>query len=107
MIFDFGVTLSSHASETYGNRRFFLSSVLLHTMRAYYYDNIPGDQRLPHDYIPTRPVSAETLEAINVKFWTIPPEGHEAKINALAAERGYKNRDVINCSKEGLGEVSN
>ena len=75
-------------------------------MRAYYYDNIPGDQRLPHDYIPSRPVSAETLDAINVKFWNIPVEGHESKIDAIAKERGYKNRDFINCSKEGLGEVS-
>lgn len=75
-------------------------------MRAYYYDNIPGDQRLPHDCIPSRPVSAEALDAINVKFWSIPVEGHESKINAIAAENGYKNRDLINCSREGLGEVS-
>lgn len=26
-------------------------------------------------------------------------------MNALAQERGYKNRDTINVSKEGLGEV--
>ena len=76
-------------------------------MRAYYYDNIPGDQRLPHDYVPTRPVSAETLKAINVKYWNIPVEGHESKINEIATKRGYKNRDVIDVSKEGLGEVSN
>lgn len=76
-------------------------------MRAYYYDNIPGDQRLPHDYNPSRPVSAETLEAIDVKYWTVPVEGHESKINSIAADRGYKNRDLINVSKEGLGEVSN
>ena len=75
-------------------------------MRAYYYDNIPGDQRLPHDYIPSRPVSTQTLDAIKVKFWTIPVEGHESKINDIAKERGYKNRDVINCSKAGLGEAS-
>jgi len=74
-------------------------------MRAYYYDNIPGDQRLPHDYIPTRPVSAETLHTLRVKHWTIPVEGHESKINAIATENGYKNRDFINVSKEGLGEV--
>jgi len=74
-------------------------------MRAYYYDNIPGDQRLPHDYVPSRPVSEDTLDNINVKHWTIPVEGYESKVNALAQERGYKNRDTINVSKEGLGEV--
>lgn len=74
-------------------------------MRAYYYDNLPGDQRLPHDYVPSRPVSEKTLNSINVKFWTIPVEGHEDKVDTLAKEQGYKNRDTINVSKEGLGEV--
>lgn len=74
-------------------------------MRAYYYDNLPGDQRLPHDYIPSRPVSEKTLNALNVRSWYIPVEGHESKIDALAKERGYKNRDTMNCSKEALGEV--
>ena len=74
-------------------------------MRAYYYDNLPGDQRLPHDYIPSRPVSSEKLAALNVKSWIIPVEGYEPKIDTLAKECGYKNRDTINCSKIGLGEV--
>ena len=74
-------------------------------MRAYYYDNIPGDQRLPHDYIPSRPVSSETLKALGVSFWTIPIEGYESNINEIADERGYRNRDIINVTKEGLGEV--
>lgn len=73
-------------------------------MRAYYYDNLPGDQRLPHDYIPSRPVSEKTLNALKVRSWYIPVEGHESKIDALAKERGYKNRDTMNCSKEALGE---
>lgn len=70
-------------------------------MRAYYYDNLPGDQRLPHDYDPSRPVSAETLTSLNVKFWTI----HEDKVDAIAKERDYKSRDTINVSKEGMGDV--
>ncbi|KJA18153.1 hypothetical protein HYPSUDRAFT_45609 [Hypholoma sublateritium FD-334 SS-4] len=74
-------------------------------MRAYYFDNIPGDQRLPHDYVPSRPVSNATLSAINVKYWTIPVVDHEPKIDALAKEQGYKNRDLINVSKEGMGEI--
>jgi len=74
-------------------------------MRAYYYDNLPGDQRLLHDYDPSRPVSEETLAALGVKFWAIPVEGYESKIDTIAEEQGYKNRDTINVSKEGLGEV--
>jgi len=74
-------------------------------MRAYYFDNLPGDQRLVHDYVPSRPVPSETLKALNVNFWTIPVEGYEEKLNAIARERGYKNRDTINVSKEGLGDI--
>jgi 1,2-dihydroxy-3-keto-5-methylthiopentene dioxygenase len=74
-------------------------------MRAYYFDNVPGDQRLPHDYNPSRPVSEETLSKLNVLHWTIPVDGHEDKLNAIAKERGYKNRDMINVSKEGLGDA--
>ena len=74
-------------------------------MRAYYFDNISGDQRLPHDFSPSRPVEGETLEKLGVHYWSIPVEGNEPKIDAVAAERGYKNRDVINVSKEGLGDV--
>ncbi|KAF5322341.1 hypothetical protein D9619_002202 [Psilocybe cf. subviscida] len=74
-------------------------------MRAYYFDNLPGDQRRPHDYVPSRPVSREILEKLNVKYWTIPVEGHAPKIDALALEQGYKNRDMINVSREGLGEI--
>jgi 1,2-dihydroxy-3-keto-5-methylthiopentene dioxygenase len=75
-------------------------------MRAYYYDNLPGDQRLPHDYVPSRPVSDEILGQLGVKYWHIPVEGYEPKIDAIAAERSYQNRDTINVSKEGMGDVS-
>ncbi|KAG5649912.1 1,2-dihydroxy-3-keto-5-methylthiopentene dioxygenase 1 [Sphagnurus paluster] len=74
-------------------------------MRAYYYDNVPGDQRLPHDYIPSRPVSLEKLASLGVKFWTIPVEGYEAEVDRIAEKEGYRNRDTINVSKEGLGEL--
>ncbi len=75
-------------------------------MRAYYYDNIPGDQRLSHDYVPSRPVADETLESIDIKYWQIQVEGHESKIDAIAEERNYKNRDMINVSKLAMGKVS-
>lgn len=74
-------------------------------MRTYYYDNVPGDQRLAHDYIPSRTVSLATLEGLGVGYWSIPVEGHEKEIDAIAAAQGYKNRDTINISKEGLGDV--
>ena len=75
-------------------------------MRAYYFDNIPGDQRLAHDYVPSRPAPQELLTKLGVSYWQIPLDGYLPKLNAVADERGYKNRDFITVSKEGLGDVS-
>ncbi|KAF5345236.1 hypothetical protein D9757_015095 [Collybiopsis confluens] len=74
-------------------------------MRAYYFDNLPGDQRLPHDFNPSRPVDPDTLQSIKVESWYIPVEGHEDKLDGVAKERDYRNRDVIEISKNGLGDI--
>lgn len=75
-------------------------------MRAYYFDNIPGDQRLLHDS--GKSVSEQTLESIGVLHWSIPIDEAgtwEQQINQVAKERDYKNRDTINVTKEGLGDL--
>ena len=76
-------------------------------MRAYYFDDIPGDQRLPHDS--GIPVSNAVLASIGVLHWHIPvpvpTTGDYPEIDAVAHERGYKNRDVILITKEGLGDL--
>ncbi|KZT20439.1 1,2-dihydroxy-3-keto-5-methylthiopentene dioxygenase [Neolentinus lepideus HHB14362 ss-1] len=76
-------------------------------MRAYYFDNVPGDQRLPHDSGSSVPLS--TLKQLGVHYWNIPVSAggeYDVKdVDAIAREREYKNRDVINVSKEGLGEA--
>ena len=72
-------------------------------MRAYYFDNIDGDQRLLHDS--GRPVSEETLKAIGVLHWSIPVEEHESGLEKVAKERVYKNQDKINVTKAGLGDA--
>jgi 1,2-dihydroxy-3-keto-5-methylthiopentene dioxygenase len=75
-------------------------------MRSYYFDNQPGDQRLLHDS--GNPVSIDKLEAIGARYWRIPidDEGKwESAVNEVAHERGYKNRDTINVTKEGLGDA--
>ncbi|KAF9262561.1 Acireductone dioxygenase [Marasmius fiardii PR-910] len=75
-------------------------------MRAYYFDNLPGDQRLPHDCNPSRPVTTEQLKSLGVELFHIPViDGYEDKINAIAKERDYKNRDIMNVSKEKLGDA--
>jgi len=75
-------------------------------MRAYYFDNLPGDQRLPHDCIPSQPVSPDKLTKLGLKFWTIPVDGYEPTLDAIMQERGYTNNDTFDVSKKGLGDVS-
>jgi len=76
-------------------------------MRAYYFDNLPGDQRLPHES--ERSVDDADLHKLGVLHWTVPlnqkaPGGWESEIDRIAKQQGYKNRDTINCTKEGLGD---
>lgn len=76
-------------------------------MKAYYFDNLPDDQRLPH-IDPKRPeVSLSDLAKCGVHYWHIPIDSDnnwEQAIDLVAKERSYKNRDVINVSKAGLGD---
>ncbi|KAH7308229.1 hypothetical protein B0I35DRAFT_361129 [Stachybotrys elegans] len=69
-------------------------------MKAYMYDNLPGDQRLPHDS--GRAVDLDTLGKIGVLYYHIP---ELAGVDKLASERGYKNRDEITVSPEKMGAV--
>lgn len=40
-----------------------------------------------------------------MQYRSVTAEGWEPKINEIAQEQGYKNRDMIHCSKEGLGSA--
>lgn len=80
-------------------------------MRAYYYDNQDGHQTLPHDS--GLDVSEAQLARLGVLYWHIPvPDPNDSnatnanieRIDAIARERDYKNRDIINVTKEGLGD---
>jgi len=77
-------------------------------MKAYYFDNAEGDQRLPHidECLPS--VDLNMLKKIHVNYWFIPidDDGNwEKAIDQVAQERSYKNRDVINVSKAGMGDA--
>ncbi|KAF9223259.1 1,2-dihydroxy-3-keto-5-methylthiopentene dioxygenase [Gyrodon lividus] len=73
-------------------------------MRAYYLDDMPGDQRLPHDS--GKPVDGNILKSIGVLHWYIPVPADEdyRNVEAIAQERGSMNKDVISITKEGLGD---
>ncbi|KAI0840489.1 Acireductone dioxygenase, partial [Hypoxylon sp. FL0890] len=69
-------------------------------MRAYWYDNAPGDQRLPHDS--GKNVDAAALEELGVLYFKFPDV---SKVDELAQNRGYKNRDEITVSPEKMGAI--
>ncbi|TPX11152.1 uncharacterized protein E0L32_000970 [Thyridium curvatum] len=69
-------------------------------MKAYLYDNLEGDQRLPHDS--GKAVDVEDLQRLGVLYYRI---GDIAGVDKLASERGYKNRDEITVSPDKMGDV--
>lgn len=65
-----------------------------------------GDQRLPHDT--GIDIPEPTLAKLGVIYRRIPIDSEgvwESKIDEFAKERGYKNRDRITVTREGLGEA--
>ncbi|KAF9869357.1 ARD/ARD' family protein [Colletotrichum karsti] len=69
-------------------------------MKAYWYDNLDGDQRLAHDS--GKEVTVDQLEKLGVYYHQIP---NLDGVNKLASKRGYKNRDEIIVSPETMGDV--
>jgi len=63
-------------------------------MRAYWYDNLPGDQRAPHDS--GRTVDPAYLDSLGVKHHFLGDDLDS--VNTIAKERDYKNRDQIEIS---------
>lgn len=84
-----------------------LSLVLItkHTMRAYYYDNTSADQRLAHDS--GELVELDRLRKLGLTILTVPLDtkgGWEPVIDKMATEQGWDNRDIMDVTKEGLGD---
>ncbi|KAF8265880.1 Acireductone dioxygenase [Lactarius quietus] len=74
-------------------------------MRAYYYDNITADQRLSHDS--GQPVELDRLRKLGLTLWTVPLDtdgGWEPVIDKMANEQGWDNREIMDVTKEGLGD---
>ncbi|CUS09505.1 unnamed protein product [Tuber aestivum] len=69
-------------------------------MRAYEYDNITGDQREDHDSGAV--ISGAALNQIGVLTHHFDSVDD---VNALATERGYKNRDEVTISPSALGDL--
>ena len=76
-------------------------------MRAYYFDDLPGDRSLPHES--GVPVSNAALASIGVLFWNVPVPISVAsdfvQVDTIARERDYKTIDVMTVTKEALGDL--
>lgn len=66
-------------------------------MKAYWYDNLPGDQRLAHDS--GRTVDPSYLASLGIHAYNF---SDVADVDALAASRDYKNRDEVTISPSTL-----
>ncbi|KZS99583.1 uncharacterized protein LAESUDRAFT_765379 [Laetiporus sulphureus 93-53] len=74
-------------------------------MRAYYIDELPSEQCLLHDS--GNVIDDAMLDKLSVLWWHIPvePSGEwEGKVDAIANERQYRNRNICLVTKEGMGE---
>jgi len=69
-------------------------------MRAYWYDNSALDQRELHDS--GRDVEGSYLAKLGVLYYHMSSVD---EVDKLAAERSYKNRDVITVSPDKMGDV--
>jgi len=69
-------------------------------MKAYWFDNQEGDQRLNHDS--GREVDPSYLAKLGVLYHHCP---EVSTVDAIAKERHYKNRDVITVSPQTMGNV--
>ncbi|KAJ8659194.1 hypothetical protein O0I10_005233 [Lichtheimia ornata] len=73
-------------------------------MRAYVYDTADtADQRAPHDTGIEK--SIDDLSRIGVLYWRFDGPDATERLDKLALERQYKNRDQIVVSPESMGEV--
>ncbi|TDZ18338.1 1,2-dihydroxy-3-keto-5-methylthiopentene dioxygenase [Colletotrichum orbiculare MAFF 240422] len=69
-------------------------------MKAYWYDNLPGDQREAHDS--GKEVTADELKKLGVYYHHITTLDD---IDVLASDGGYKNRDEIIVSPATMGAM--
>ena len=67
-------------------------------MRAYWFDNLPGDQREPHDS--GRDVDPAYLSKLGILHYELPDDIDA--VNKIAKDRDYKNRDEIEISPSTL-----
>ncbi|MCJ1381065.1 1,2-dihydroxy-3-keto-5-methylthiopentene dioxygenase [Xylographa soralifera] len=78
-------------------------------MKAYYYDDAPGDPRLPHHSPSTPAIPPSHLSTLGLlhQHIPVPPPSTPSPpaLDALATARGYQHRDTITVSPAAMGAV--
>ena len=73
-------------------------------MRAYIYDTQdPADQRAPHDLGIEK--SEADLKKVGVLYWRVDGDDALDRIDEIAKDRHYKNRDTIVVSPDAMGPI--
>jgi len=67
-------------------------------MKAYWFDNLPGDQREPHDS--GKEVDPAYLSSLGILHYELPDNLNA--VDKIASDRDYKNRDTIEISPTTL-----
>ncbi|KAI7872166.1 hypothetical protein BDF14DRAFT_1757449 [Spinellus fusiger] len=72
-------------------------------MKAYIYTETEEDQRMPHESGIFKTV--EDLKELGLHYWRLEGDNITEQIDAIAAERSYKNRDEITVSAAAMGAI--
>jgi 1,2-dihydroxy-3-keto-5-methylthiopentene dioxygenase len=74
-------------------------------MKAYYFDDVPGDCRQPHDS--GQEIPAGHLNELGVLYFHFPTvtDSSLPALNALAEKRSYAHRDEIIVSPQAMGDI--
>jgi 1,2-dihydroxy-3-keto-5-methylthiopentene dioxygenase len=72
------------------------------TITAWYFDNIEGDQRLPHRCEPNQEVDLSVIESLGILSWQGLTGVNDPILAQVRKERGYNYHDICNVCPEKL-----
>lgn len=66
-------------------------------VEAWYYNPAGDDWRLPHQYLPNRPVSPHHLQELGVLVWELDADNYENNpdLENIKKQRGYNYSDIV------------
>lgn len=73
-------------------------------IEAWYMDDSPEDQRLPHKQHPNKPCSLAALRDLGVLYWKLDADKHDTdpRLAAIRKVQNYSYMEIVNISKDTL-----